>query len=57
MPPERELAQAFFRLLAADIQVRGNFYSSAGSLAAADAIVAKLLNDADNGANWRRAAE
>ncbi len=57
VPPERELAQAFFRLLAADIQVRGNFYSSAGSLAAADAIVAKLLKDDDNGASWRRAAE
>jgi capsular polysaccharide export protein len=52
IPPKRELAHAFFRLLASSIQVRGNFYSIAGSQAAAEAITAKLLGDAKNGANW-----
>lgn len=40
--PNTELAAAFFRLLASDYQVRGNFYSLLGARAAADAITRKL---------------
>ncbi|OCP05045.1 MULTISPECIES: capsule biosynthesis protein [unclassified Ensifer] len=42
--PEPNLANAMFRLLAASIQVRGNFYSRAGTDAGAEAI-AKRLNE------------
>jgi capsular polysaccharide export protein len=41
-PPEAPLQTAFFRLLAATIQVRGNFYSGAGTDAGAAAIAERL---------------
>jgi capsular polysaccharide export protein len=40
--PSQELVAAFFRLLAAEFQVRGNFYTATGSQAAADRIASKL---------------
>ncbi|MBB5533798.1 capsule biosynthesis protein [Rhizobium giardinii] len=43
-PPEASLQSAFFRLLAASIQVRGNFYSAAGTDAGAAAIAERLHN-------------
>ncbi|MBW9063615.1 capsular biosynthesis protein [Rhizobium herbae] len=43
-PPEASLRSAFFRLLAASIQVRGNFYSTAGTDAGAAAIAERLHN-------------
>lgn len=42
-PPSTELTSAFFRLLAAEYQVRGNFYSQAGTDAAAEAIRSRLI--------------
>lgn len=44
LPADAALTDAFFRLLAHDYQVRGNFYSAAGSSAAAQAIAARLAN-------------
>lgn len=41
--PDPALTAAFYRLLAASIQVRGNFYSDAGTTAAADAIAQRLV--------------
>jgi len=41
-PADRALEDAFFRLLASDYQVRGNFSSDAGTSAAAEAIAARL---------------
>lgn len=43
-PADKALEDAFFRLLASDYQVRGNFYSDAGTSAAADAIAARLAD-------------
>ncbi|OJF98450.1 capsule biosynthesis protein [Pararhizobium antarcticum] len=40
--PDEALRTAFLRLLAASIQVRGNFYSAEGTDAGADAIAARL---------------
>lgn len=40
--PDPALAQSFFRLMAAAIQVRGNFYSKAGTDAGAAAIAQRL---------------
>ncbi|WP_411033329.1 capsule biosynthesis protein [Shinella sp. BYT-45] len=48
-PAERALEDAFFRLLAQEYQVRGNFYSDAGSSAAADAIVHRLVGTSGEG--------
>ncbi len=42
--PDPELTGAFYRLMAASIQVRGNFSSQAGTSAAAQAIAARILN-------------
>lgn len=42
-PPDPRLVDAFFRLMAAKYQVRGNFYSRAGAEAAAAAIAERLL--------------
>ena len=42
--PSAELSDAFFRLLAASVQVRGNFCSSAGARAAAAQIAERLLS-------------
>lgn len=42
--PDRDLTAAFYRLLAATIQVKGNFYSRKGTSAAAEAIATKLIN-------------
>lgn len=47
-PPEASLRTAFFRLLAAAIQVRGNFYSEAGTDAGAAAIAERLQNRSVN---------
>ena len=41
-PPEPSLSAAMFRLMAASIQVRGNFYSRAGTDAGAAAIAERL---------------
>ncbi|KQS90831.1 MULTISPECIES: capsule biosynthesis protein [unclassified Rhizobium] len=41
-PPDEKIRKAFFRLLAAAIQVRGNFYSTDGTDAGADAIAKRL---------------
>jgi capsular polysaccharide export protein len=41
-PPDETLRAAFLRLLAAAIQVRGNFYSAAGTDAGANAIAERL---------------
>ncbi len=41
-PPDPALSAAMFRLLAASIQVRGNFYSNAGTDAGAEAIAKRL---------------
>lgn len=46
--PEPDLSVAMFRLLAASIQVRGNFYSSAGTDAGAEAIAARLNENSLN---------
>ena len=46
--PDPALTDAFFRLVAAAIQVRGNFYSQAGSAAAAEEIAGRLLNGTVN---------
>lgn len=46
--PDPTLTSAFYRLLAASIQVRGNFYSEAGTAAAADAIARRLLEGTVN---------
>jgi capsular polysaccharide export protein len=43
-PPKEPMRTAFFRLLAATIQVRGNFYSAAGTDAGAEAIAERLHN-------------
>jgi capsular polysaccharide export protein len=40
--PDPEIRDAFLRLLAATVQVRGNFYSRAGSEAGAEAIAKRL---------------
>lgn len=42
--PNRDLTADFYRLLAATIQVKGNFYSRAGTAAAAEAIATRLIN-------------
>ena len=42
--PSAELRDAFFRLLAASVQVRGNFCSKAGAQAAAARIAERLLS-------------
>lgn len=42
-PPSADICGAFLRLLAASIQVRGNFYSHAGARAAAGEIAERLL--------------
>lgn len=42
VPPVETVRSAFFRLLAATIQVRGNFYSAGGTDAGADAIATRL---------------
>ncbi|MFC3071885.1 capsule biosynthesis protein [Shinella pollutisoli] len=42
-PPDPALVDAFFRLMAAKYQVRGNFYSASGTDAAADAIAERLV--------------
>ncbi len=61
--PDPALTSAFYRLLAASIQVRGNFYSDAGTTAAADAIAGRLLAGTvsqpggDSGAPPRRKPE
>ncbi|CAN7214733.1 capsule biosynthesis protein [Pararhizobium sp. LjRoot238] len=47
-PPEARLRTAFFRLLAATIQVRGNFYSGDGTDAGATAIAERLHNRSVN---------
>ncbi|WP_349437186.1 capsular biosynthesis protein [Pararhizobium sp. A13] len=47
-PPEARLRAAFFRLLAATIQVRGNFYSGDGTDAGASAIAERLHNRSVN---------
>ncbi|CAN7543723.1 capsular biosynthesis protein [Pararhizobium sp. LjRoot235] len=47
-PPGAPLRTAFFRLLAAAIQVRGNFYSEAGTDAGAAAIAERLHNRSVN---------
>ncbi len=41
-PPDPALSAAMFRLMAASIQVRGNFYSHAGTDAGAEAIAERL---------------
>lgn len=46
--PDPALTAAFYRLLAASIQVRGNFYSKAGTTAAAEAIAERLLSGTVN---------
>lgn len=46
--PDEPLRTAFFRLLAAAIQVRGNFYSTAGTDAGAAAIAERLHNRSIN---------
>jgi capsular polysaccharide export protein len=50
-PPDEALRDAFFRLVAAAIQVRGNFYSKGGTDAGAAAIAGRLdarsLNEPD----------
>ncbi len=48
MPPVEDLRTAFFRLLAATIQVRGNFYSAGGTDAGADAIAGRLHEQSVN---------
>jgi len=47
-PPSPELLDAFFRLLAAAVQVRGNFCSRAGADAAAQQIADRLLRQTVN---------
>lgn len=42
-PPDPALVSAFFRLMAARYQVRGNFYSAAGTDSAAEAIAERLI--------------
>ncbi|APO75894.1 capsule polysaccharide biosynthesis/export KpsS-like protein [Rhizobium etli 8C-3] len=42
-PPSAKLLGAFMRLLAASVQVRGNFYSKEGAKAAAESIASRLL--------------
>jgi capsular polysaccharide export protein len=44
MPPSPKIRDAFFKLLAASIQVRGNFYSHAGVESAASEIAGRLLS-------------
>jgi capsular polysaccharide export protein len=44
MPPSPKIREAFFKLLAASIQVRGNFYSHAGVESAASEIAGRLLS-------------
>ncbi|MCX8996213.1 capsular biosynthesis protein [Rhizobiaceae bacterium BDR2-2] len=46
--PDPVLTSAFYRLLAASIQVRGDFYSDAGTTAAAEAIAGRLLSGTVN---------
>ncbi|AFL48785.1 capsular polysaccharide export protein [Sinorhizobium fredii] len=47
-PPDPDLSAAMFRLMAASIQVRGNFYSVAGTDAGADAIAERLHRNTVN---------
>ncbi|ASY55158.1 MULTISPECIES: capsule biosynthesis protein [Sinorhizobium] len=47
-PPDSELSTAMFRLMAASIQVRGNFYSDAGTDAGAKAIAERLHRNTVN---------
>ncbi|APG83356.1 capsule polysaccharide export protein KpsS [Sinorhizobium americanum CCGM7] len=47
-PPDPELSAAMFRLMAASIQVRGNFYSAAGTDAGAKAIAERLHGNTVN---------
>ncbi|WLR93288.1 capsule biosynthesis protein [Shinella zoogloeoides] len=44
-PAEKTLEDAFFRLIAAKYQVRGNFFSDAGTSAAAEAIAQRLVDE------------
>ncbi|KJF67037.1 capsule biosynthesis protein [Rhizobium nepotum] len=46
--PDAALVEDLFKLLAAAIHVRGNFYSKNGAMAAADAIAGRLLRDEIN---------
>lgn len=46
--PDAFLVAAFFRLVAAAIQVRGNFYSAAGTSGGAQAIARRLLDNSVN---------
>ncbi|WP_416409249.1 capsule biosynthesis protein [Agrobacterium rosae] len=48
MPPEPTVRAAFFRLVAASIQERGNFYSDAGTSAASAAVATRIMNGAVN---------
>nr|WP_232372584.1 capsular biosynthesis protein [Acuticoccus mangrovi] len=43
-PPDAELFDAFLRLLAASVQVRGTIYSRAGTRAAAEAIARRIVD-------------
>ncbi|WEX77937.1 capsule biosynthesis protein [Sinorhizobium numidicum] len=47
-PPDPALSAAMFRLMANSIQVRGNFYSSAGTEAGAEAIAERLHRNSVN---------
>ncbi len=47
-PPDPDLSAAMFRLMAASIQVRGNFYSRAGTDAGAEAIAERLHRNTVN---------
>jgi capsular polysaccharide export protein len=47
-PPDPALSTATFRLMAASIQVRGNFYSKAGTDAGAEAIAERLHRNTVN---------
>ncbi|MFK3779731.1 capsule biosynthesis protein [Agrobacterium sp. NPDC089420] len=46
--PDAALVEDFFKLLAAAIHVRGNFYSKKGAVAAAEAIAERLLRNEIN---------
>jgi capsular polysaccharide export protein len=46
--PDAALVEDLFKLLAAAIHVRGNFYSKKGAIAAADAIAGRLLRNEIN---------
>jgi len=48
LPPDQQLLEAFVKLLAASIQIKGNFYSKEGKAAAIKGLSEKLLNDQVN---------